>query len=192
MCAMRDSVCRRSVTSSWVLIRYCGSPASSSTVARRVRNSRKPSLVLIGCSSLSTPRFLIAASSRLTISLASFGLKISVAVRPVASSRRRLRMVSALRLASRYRPSLTRSTIRATGILSTTSSKLLGIFEFQGQRFVPGGILEQCDQEFRLILVVAGDHAVAGDGARLGADFDRQFAAELAVRRRDRAAVGGF
>ena len=68
---------------------------------RRVRNSRSPSLVLIGCSSVSKPRFLIAASSRAMISLASFGLKMSVAVIPVASSRRRLRIVSALRLASK-------------------------------------------------------------------------------------------
>src|SRR5437764_1119104 len=86
MCAMRDSVCRRSVTSSWVLIRYCGSPESSSTVMRRVRNSRRPSLVEIGCSSVSRPRFLIAASSRAMISLASRGLKMSAAVSPVASS----------------------------------------------------------------------------------------------------------
>src|SRR3979409_1440823 len=77
MCAIRDSVWRRSGTSSWVLIRYCGSPASSSTVMRRVRNSRRPSLVEIGCSSVSRPRFLIAASSRAMISLASRGLKIS-------------------------------------------------------------------------------------------------------------------
>src|ERR1700754_1363254 len=77
MCAIRDSVWRRSVTSSWVLMRYCGSPASLSTVIRRVRNRRSPSLVLIGCSSVSRPRFLIAASSRAMISLASLGLKIS-------------------------------------------------------------------------------------------------------------------
>src|SRR6266853_1473946 len=120
---MRDSVWRRSVTSSWVLIRYCGLPVSSSTVMRRVRNSRSPSLVLIGCSSVSRPRFLIAASSRAMISFASLGLKISAAVKPVASSRRRLRMASALRLARRYRPSLTRSTISETGMLSTTSSR---------------------------------------------------------------------
>ena len=71
---------------------------------------------------------MIAASSRAMISLASRGLKMSAAVRPVASSRRRLRMVSALRLASRYRPSLTRSTISDTGMLSTTSSRNFLVF----------------------------------------------------------------
>jgi len=47
------------------------------------------------------PEFLIAASSRATISLASRALKMSEAVSPAASSRRRLRIVSALRLARR-------------------------------------------------------------------------------------------
>ena len=83
---------------------------------------------------------MIAASSRAMISLASLGLKMSAAVRPVASSRRRLRMVSALRLASRYRPSLTRSTISETGMLSTTSSRNFLVFS------------SSCDSERRSVM----------------------------------------
>ena len=72
---------RRSVTSSWVLIRYCGSPSSSSTVMRRVRNSRKPSWSRRARDSLRFP----IASSRAPISFASRGLKMSAAETFVAS-----------------------------------------------------------------------------------------------------------
>ena len=53
-----------------------------------------------------------------------------------------------------------------------------------------GHVVEQRDQEFRPVLVVAGDHAVAGEHARFGPALDHEFVAELTIGRFDRGAVG--
>src|SRR5882762_10033425 len=147
MWAIRDSVWRRSVTSSWVLIRYCGSPASSSTVMRRVRNSRRPSLVEIGCSSVSRPRFLIAASSRAMISLASRGLKISAIADALDDQRDR-------------------------DVVDHEFEELLGVLQLARQRAAVGDVVEQRDQEFGLVFLVARDHAVGGENALFVATLD--------------------
>jgi hypothetical protein len=53
-----------------------------------------------------------------------------------------------------------------------------------------GDVVEQRDQEFRLVLVVARDHAVGGEDPLLRTALDHEFAAELAFRRVQRGAVG--
>ena len=110
---------------------------------------------------------------------------------PGGSSRRRLRMVSALRLASRYcAVADALDDQRDRNVVDDEFEELLGVFQFPRQRLAVGHILEQRDQEFRLALVVAGDHAVAGKRALLRAALDHQFVAELAIGRIERGAVG--
>src|SRR6185369_11549299 len=166
MCAIRDSVWRRSVTSSWVLIRYCGSPESSSTVMRRVRNSRRPSLVEIGCSSVSRPRFLIAASSRAMISLASLGLKISAIADAFDDQRHR-------------------------NVVDHQFQELLGILEFTRQRAAFGNVVEQRDQELGFAAFIARDHPIGGENPLLRSSFDREFGAMITLRCVQRGLVRG-
>ena len=52
-----------------------------------------------------------------------------------------------------------------------------------------GDVVEQRDQEFRLALFVARDHAVGGDDALSRSALDHEFAAELAFRRIERRPV---
>ena len=118
------------------------------------------------------------------ISLASRGLKISAAVNPVTSSRRRLRMVSALRLASRYWPSLTRSTISETGMLSTTSSR--NFLVFSSSRDSDWRSVTSSNSAIRnsgSFCLVARDHAVGARGRASRAALDHEFVAVMALRR---------
>ena len=76
--------------------------------------------------------------------------------------------------------------------------ELLGVFQLARQRPPVGDVVEQVDQELRLVVLVAGDHAVGGDNALLVAPFDEIFAAVMAFRRLQRRLVrnldapGGF
>src|SRR6202035_1700023 len=81
---------------------------------------------------------------------------------------------------------------RDRNVVDDQLEELLGVFELLGQRFAFGDIVEQRNQEFRLILVVARDHAVAGEDALLRAALDHEFVAELALRRVDRGLVRSF
>ena len=62
--------------------------------------------------------------------------------------------------------------------------ELLGAFQLARQRPPVGDVVEQRDQELRLVVLVAGDHAVGGDNALVVAPFDEVFAAVIAFRRR--------
>ena len=79
---------------------------------------------------------------------------------------------------------------RNRNVVDDQFEELLGVLQFKRQRLVVGHVVEQRDQEFRLVLVVAGDHAVAGERALFRAALDQHFVAELAVRRIQRGAVG--
>ena len=74
-------------------------------------------------------------------------------------------------------------------IIEHQLEKFLGAFQLQGKRFVVGDVIEQRDQEFRLVLVVARDHAIGGNHPLLRAALDLEFVAEPAVGRIERSAV---
>jgi hypothetical protein len=93
-------------------------------------------------------------------------------------------MVSALRLASRYR--------RDRNVVDHQLEKLLGVFQLVGKRFAIGDVIEQRDQEFGLVLFVARDHAVGGENALLRTALDNEFVAELAFGRIERGLVRLF
>ena len=67
--------------------------------------------------------------------------------------------------------------------------ELLGVFELARQRPPIGDVVEQRDQEFRLVVLVARNHAVGGENALVVAPFDDVFAAVIAFRRRQRRLV---
>ena len=54
---------------------------------------------------------------------------------------------------------------RDRNVVDDQFEKLLGIFQLMGKRPVFGDVVEQRDQEFRLVLLVAGDDAVGGQDA---------------------------
>ncbi len=62
--------------------------------------------------------------------------------------------------------------------------EFLGAFQLARQRPPVGDVVEQVDQEFRLVVLVTGDHAVGGDHTLLVAPLDEVFAAVMAFRRR--------
>src|SRR5258707_5319694 len=125
------------------------------------------------------------------ISLASFGLKISAAVNPVASSRRRFGLGATIgeKISSVADPFHGQ---RDRNIIDHQFEKFLGAFQLLGKRFAVGDVIEQRDQEFRLVLVVARDHAVGGKNALFRTALDHEFAAELAIGRIERCLVRRF
>jgi len=123
---------------------------------RRVRNRRKPSLVLIGCSSVSRPRFLIAASSRRDD---QFGFSWIENIR-----RRKARGILAPPVEDGLGAAVGQQVLsvadtlddqRYRNVVDHQFKKFLGAFEFLGKRSAVGDVIEQRDQEFRLVLVVA-------------------------------------
>src|SRR6476659_2271498 len=70
--------------------------------------------------------------------------------------------------------------------------KFLGAFELLGKRFAVGDVIEQRDQEFRLVLFVARDHAVGGKNALFRTALDHEFVAELAIGRIERCLIRRF
>ncbi len=87
---------------------------------------------------------------------------------------------------------------RNRDVVDDEFEELLGAFQFARQRPPVGDVVEQVDQELRLVVLVAGDHAVGGDYAFLVAPFDEIFAVVMAFRRlqhrlvRDLDAPRGF
>ena len=67
--------------------------------------------------------------------------------------------------------------------------EFLGALEFLRKRPAVGDVVEQRDQEFRPVLFVAGDHAVTGEHALLGAALDDELGAEMAFGRVERRLV---
>jgi len=137
------------------------------------------------CSSVSRPRFLIAASSRAMISLASFGFEnirsrqaggvLAPAVEDGLGAAIGEQISS---VADRARRSAKPECCRPQ------FEELLGVLELLGKRAAVGDVVEQRDQEFRLVLVGrARTHAGRGKNTLLRAAFDHEFAAELAFGR---------
>ena len=81
---------------------------------------------------------------------------------------------------------------RDRNVVDDQLEELLGVLELLGQRFAVGDVVEQRDQEFGLVVVVARDHAVGGKDALLRTALDHDLAAKLAVRRMQRGVVGRF
>lgn len=79
---------------------------------------------------------------------------------------------------------------RDRNIVDDEFEELLGALQFARQRAAFGNVVEQRDQEFRLALLVAGDHAVGREGALLRAAFDLEFVAVVTLRRHQRRFVG--
>ena len=65
---------------------------------------------------------------------------------------------------------------RDRNVIDDQFEKLLGVFQFLGKRSAFGDVVEQRDQEFRLVLFVARDHADAGENPLLRAALDHEFA----------------
>src|ERR1700722_14007696 len=68
---------------------------------------------------------------------------------------------------------------RDRNVVDDQLKELFGVFEFLGQRFAFGDIVEQRNQEFRIILVAARGHAIAGENAFLRNALDHEFVADL-------------
>src|SRR6476469_4800187 len=187
---MRDSVWRRSVTSSWVLIRYCGSPASLNTVIRRVRNSRSPSSVLIGMffgeQAVLPDRGLVARDDQLCLSRIEDirGRQSGGVLAPAIEDGLGATIGEKI---SSVADTLDRQ--RDRNIIDHQLEKFLGAFELLGKRFAVGDVIEQRDQEFRLVLFVARDHAVGGKNALFRTALDHEFVAELAIGRIERCLI---
>src|SRR6185437_14740539 len=81
---------------------------------------------------------------------------------------------------------------RHRDIVDHELEELLGAFELDRQRPALRDVLEQRDQEQRLVVLVASDHAVGGEHALLQTALDHELAAIMAIRRIDGGAVGGI
>ena len=69
---------------------------------------------------------------------------------------------------------------RYRNVVDHQFKKFLGIFEFLGKCFAVGDVVEQRDQEFRLVVVVARDHAVGGKNPLLRTALDHYLVAIVA------------
>ena len=69
--------------------------------------------------------------------------------------------------------------------------EFLAVLELARQRAAIGDVLEQRDQKFRLVVLVARNHAVGGEDAIFRAALDEEFAAVMAFRRLQRGLVRG-
>ncbi len=78
---------------------------------------------------------------------------------------------------------------RHRNVVDHQLEEFLGVLELLGQRPAIGDIVEQGDQEFRPVLLVAGDHPDAREDALLGATLDHELVAELAIGRAERGLI---
>src|SRR5262249_34967020 len=67
--------------------------------------------------------------------------------------------------------------------------EFLGVFELTRQRAAVGDVVKQRDQKFRLVLLVARNHAVGSKNALLVAALDVELAAILPIGRLQRRTV---
>ena len=80
---------------------------------------------------------------------------------------------------------------RDRNVVDHEFEELLGALQLARQRAAVGDVVEQRDQEFGLVVLIARDHAVGGEDALLRAALDHELGAVIAFRRLQRRLVRG-